>query len=114
MLVSESAAGGLQMQRDRVMDAALDLFAQQRRPDRVAPIAADDKQMVTRLDARRVQRAGSSRRAQSVAINRGELRAAARSIPSRCSNLATQHRRLDEYRAARCSRTPVSVMRMRP
>ena len=47
--VSEIAARGLEMKRDRVMDAALDLILQQRGSDRIATFAADYEQVITRL-----------------------------------------------------------------
>ena len=50
--VSEIAARGLEMKWDRIMDSALDLIFQKLGPDRVATVAANYEQVVTRLESR--------------------------------------------------------------
>src|SRR3984893_6376468 len=90
-LVSESATRRLQMKRNRVVDAAFDLLARKRSSDRVAPIATDHEQVVTRLAPGWFREQGQAVVGQSLAINRGE--APALRVPFlEALELGTQHR----------------------
>src|SRR5271170_8361058 len=93
MAVSEIAACRLQMKRNRVMDPAFDLFAQQRRPDCVAAIAADDGKVVARLAVLGLGEKCQALVRQSIAINIGK--SPTPRVPFlEALELGTQHRRL--------------------
>src|SRR5579862_4747170 len=110
MLVSEFVAGGLQMKRNRVMDPAFDLLAQQRRPDSVAPVAADDEQVVARLDSLGLREKSHAVVRQSFTIKSGKSPALRVPILE-ALELGTQHRCLKSIEPRVVSVRAVSVVR---
>src|ERR1700678_315607 len=109
MAVSQVVAGGLQMKRNRVVNPAFDLLAQQLGPNRVATIAADDEQVVTRLASLGFSEQGHAVVRQSFSVNR--RKPPTPRIPFlKALELGTQPRRLDSIEPRVVAVCAVGVM----
>src|SRR5258708_18606372 len=98
------------MERDRIVDSALDLILQQRSPDRVAAIAADYEQVVTRLGPFGFGEESQAIRAQHLAVE--SCQSSALRVPLlEALELGPQHCRLKSIDPRVVPVRAVSVMR---